>query len=153
MQNENPGMKKMILWLPFLLILFAGVHQDAGAAEWTPFVEDKAFKHFYDKQSLAHLSQGLIRVAIKVDPKGKEGRDFLLKVRQQIGLSLEGYENYGFSLTVMEIDCPNNRKRILQSDDYTKKGEPLDASTSPNPKWAEISPDSVHGLYRKVLCK
>ena len=146
-------MKIVRVLLLSLFILFVGFHQDADAAEWTPFVEDKAFKHSYDKQSIAHLPNRMIRVAIKVDPKGKEGRDFLLKVRQQIGLPLDGYENYGFSLTVMEIDCANQRKRILQSDDYTKKGEQLDTVSSPNPKWAEISPESIHGLYQKALCK
>ncbi|HZR46536.1 MAG TPA: surface-adhesin E family protein [Candidatus Manganitrophaceae bacterium] len=146
-------MKKIILWLLFLFLLFPGPYQNAGAAEWTPFVEDQAFKHFYDKQSIAHLKNGIVRVAIKIDPKGKEGRDFLLKVRERIGLSLDGYENYGFSLDVMEIDCPNKRKRILQSDDYNKKGEQLDTVSSPNPKWVEINPDSVHGLYHKVFCK
>jgi len=146
-------MKRMIFRLLLLFLLLFSFYRSAGAADWTPFVEDQAFKHFYDRQSIAHLKNGLVRVAIKVDPKGKEGRDFLLNVRQQIGLSLDGYENYGFSLTVMEIDCPGKRKRILQSDDYTKKGEQLDTVSSPNPKWVEINPDSVHGLYHKVLCK
>ncbi len=146
-------MKIIRVLLLSLFILFVGFHPDAKAAEWTPFVEDQAFKHFYDKQSIAHLPNQMIRVAIKVDPKGKEGRDFLLKIRQQIGLPLEGYENYGFSLTVMEIDCANKRKRILQSEDYNKKGEQLDTQSSPNPKWAEIHPNSVHGLYQKALCK
>ncbi len=144
---------KIIIVLLSLFASFAAVHPDAKAAEWTPFVEDKAFKHSYDKQSIAHQANAMIRVAVKVDPKGKEGRDLLLKVRQQIGLPLDGYENYGFSLTVMEIDCANKRKRILQSDDYTKKGEQLDTVSSPNPKWAEISPESIHGLYQKALCK
>lgn len=144
---------KMSVALSALLLIVVTACSDAGAAEWTLFVEDHAFKHSYDKQSIVHLPEKLIRVAVKVDPKGKEGRDFLLKVRQQIGLPLDGYENYGFSLTIMEIDCANKRKRILQSDDYNKKGEELDTVSSPNPKWADISPDSIHGLYQKALCK
>lgn len=136
-----------------LFILLDLFYSAAGAAEWTPFVEDQRFKHSYDKQSIFHSPQGLVRVAIKVDPKGKEGRDFLLEVRKKMGMNLEGYKNYGFSLTVMEIDCENHSKRILQSDDYTSKGEPLDSVSPQNPKWAQIVPDSVHGLYEKVLCK
>lgn len=136
-----------------ILILWGAVSQDAWGAEWTSFVQDKAFTHSYDKKSIALLSDRIVRVAVKVDPKGKEGRDFLLKIRRQIGLPLEGYENYGFSLTVMEIDCVNSRKRILQSDDYNQKGEQLDALAPANPRWAEIKPDSVHGLYQKALCK
>jgi hypothetical protein len=141
----------VICLLVFLLLL--SVYQNAAAAEWTLFVEDQAFRHSYDKQSIAHLANKVIRVAIKVDPKGKEGRDFLLKVRGQMGLSLDGYQDYGFSLTIMEIDCVNQRKRILQNDDYNKKGEELDTLSSPNPKWAEINPNSIHGLYYKALCK
>lgn len=136
-----------------LFILLGAFRLDAGAAEWTPFVEDQRFKHSYDKQSIFHSPQGLVRVAIKVDPKGKAGRDFLLNVRKQIGMNLEGYENYGFSLTVMEIDCVNDVKRILQSDDYTSEGEQLDSVSPQNPKWAAIAPESVHGLYKKALCK
>jgi len=139
-------------FLAFFILLGLS-HPHADAAEWTPFVEDQRFKHSYDKQSIFRSPQGLIRVAIKVDPKGKEGRDFLLEVRKKIGMNLEGYENYGFSLTVMEIDCVNDAKRILQSDDYTIKGEPLDSVAPQNPKWAAIAPESVHGLYKKALCK
>ncbi len=136
-----------------LFIVFGVFHPDAGAAEWTPFVDDQRFKHSYDKQSLFHSPQGLVRVAIKVDPKGKEGRDFLLAVREKMKMNLAGYENYGFSLIVMEIDCANHQKRTLQSDDYTSKGEQLDSVSPQNPKWAQIAPDSVHGLYEKALCK
>lgn len=146
-------MKRKQVWFVVFFILFGGFHPAARAAEWTPFVEDQRFKHSYDKQSIFHSPQGLVRVAIKVDPKGKEGRDFLLNVRKQIGMNLEGYENYGFSLTVMEIDCVNDVKRILQSDDYTSKGEQLDSVSPQNPKWAAIAPESVHGLYKKALCK
>lgn len=143
-------------WAWFFLtgfILLGGFYSHVDAAEWTLFVQDQAFQHFYDKQSIFHSPKGLVRVAIKVNPKGKEGRDFLLNVRKQIGLKLEGYENYGFSLTVMEIDCPSHTKRILQSDDYNQKGEQLDSATSQNPKWIQIAPDSIHGLYEKFFCK
>ena len=68
-------------------------------------------------------------------------------------MTLEGYENYVFSITIMEIDCANHVKRILQSDDYNKKGELLDTVSSSNQKWAPIASESVHGLYEKVLCK
>jgi hypothetical protein len=146
-------MERIKIWSLALFILFGWFSSQAGAAEWTPFVEDQRFKHFYDKQSIFHSPQGLVRVAIKVDPKGKEGRDFLLDVRKKMGMNLEGYEEYGFSLTVMEIDCRSHSKRILQSDDYTSKGEQLDSVTPQNPKWAPIAPDSVHGLYEKVFCK
>ena len=146
------GMGRVVGLFSFLFLLFT-VPPNAGAAEWTPFVEDQAFRHSYDKQSIVHLPNKMIRVAVKVDPKGKEGLDFLLKVRQEIGLSLNGYENYGFSLTIMEIDCLGKKKRILQSDDYNKKGEELDTKSSPNPKWVEINPNSIHGLYQKALCK
>lgn len=146
-------MKRTFLWLFSLFILLGRLHPGAEAAEWTPFVEDKAFKHFYDKQSIFHSSKGLVRVAVKIDPKGKEGRDFLMTVRKKIGLPLEGYENYGFSLTVMEIDCPGQQKRILQSDDFNVKGELLDNVSPQNPKWVQIAPESVHGLYQRVLCK
>ncbi len=145
-------MKRMRIGLLALFILFR-FYSVAAAAEWTLFVEDQGFKHFYDKQSIFHSSKGLVRVAIKVDPKGKEGRDFLLNVRKKMGLKLEGYENYGFSLDVMEIDCANHAKRILQSDDFNAKGELLDTVSSQNPKWAQIAPDSVHGLYQKFFCK
>lgn len=146
-------MKRIGTGLLALFVLFGGFYSAADAAEWTPFVEDQVFKHFYDKQSIFHSSKGIVRVAIKVDPKGKEGRDFLLSVREKMGLTLEGYADYGFSLTVMEIDCANHLKRILQSDDYNSKGEQLDTVSSQNPKWAPISPESVHGLYQKVFCK
>lgn len=143
---------KWIRSLPFIILLGA-TYSAADAAEWTLFVEDHAFKHFYDRQSIVHTPSGIVRVAVKVDPKGKEGRDFLLNVRKRIGLKLEGYDHYGFSLTVMEIDCPNRSKRLLQSDDYNERGEQLDAVSPPNPKWAPITPDSVHGLYQKYFCR
>ena len=146
-------MKKRSTWFLALFILLGGFYSIAAAAEWTLFVEDQAFKHYYDKQSIFHSPKGLVRVAIKVDPKGKEGRDFLLNVRKQMGLKLEGYEDYGFSLDVMEIDCAHHAKRILQSDDYNSKGEQLDTVAPRNPKWVPIVPDSVHGLYQKFFCK
>ncbi|MBI3802176.1 MAG: hypothetical protein HY282_00235 [Nitrospirae bacterium] len=146
-------MRKRLLCFFTLFILFGGTRFNAGAAEWTPFVEDHAFRHAYDKQSIVHTPKGIVRVAIKVDPKGKEGRDFLLEVRKKIGLTLEGYDHYGFSLTVMEIDCANHQKRILESNDFNQKGELLDSVSSPNPKWAPIATDSIHGLYQKVFCK
>ena len=146
-------MRKISVGFLAFFVLLGAFRRGADAAEWTLFVQDQGFKHFYDRQSIFHPTKEIIRVAIKVDPKGKEGRDFLLNVRKEIGLTLEGYENYAFSVTIMEIDCENHVKRILQSDDYNQKGELLDAVSSPNQKWAPIAPESVHGLYEKVLCK
>src|SRR5579884_2961393 len=146
-------MKRIRICFIAFFILFVLFHATAQAAEWTLFVEDQAFKHFYDKQSIFHSPTGLVRVAIKIDPKGKEGRDFLLNIRKQMGLKLEGYQDYGFSLDVMEIDCAGHSKRILQSDDYNSKGEQLDTLSPRNPKWVQVTPDSVHGLYEKFFCK
>lgn len=139
--------------LGLLLLLLTGFCPEAKAAEWTPFAQDQAFTHLYDKRSIFHPSEEIVRVAVRVDPKGKEGRDFLFKLRRQIGMSVEGYENYGYSVTIIEIDCSQNLKRVLQNDDFNQKGELLDTVVSPNQKWAEIHSDSMHSLYRKKFCK
>jgi len=124
--------------------------------KWVLFAQDpekKWFDHYYDAGHLLRSEDDIIGAWVMVVPKSQTAKDLLLKERRMRAFLMEGYEDYQYTVTKMEIDCPNKMKAIFESKDYGKDGKILDQVHAVRLNWKEISPGSVDAVYHTVLCE
>jgi len=144
---------KIIISL-FTLLLLIPTPGHAKESKWVLFGQEKLFDHFYDEANFIRNEENVIGVWIKVVPKAQEAIDSLLKSRRLRAFQMDGYEDYEFTVTAMEIDCTNKTRALMESRDYGKMGKVLDKVGAVTRNWVPINPsDHPHAFYLKVLCK
>lgn len=146
---------KLALFI-FLAGYFAQMNLHAEETKWVLFAQDpekKWFDYYYDAGHFLGSTNSIIGVWIMVVPKGKEAKDFLLEARRIRAFHMEGYEDYQYTVTKMEINCPEKTKAVFESKDYGKKGKILDKVNAVRTNWKEIIPGSVEEVYHAFLCK
>jgi len=141
-----------------LLSLILGFSAKAYAREWTLFVKDDLFLHYYDQENMKTTPKKILQVLIKVVPKSQKGKDLLLAVRKEKMFLMGGYEDYAYTVTALEINCPDKMKAVLESSDFNHKGHVLDTVRDPlstlRRRWIQIDSDSYpESFYHKALCK
>jgi len=55
-------------------------------------------------------------------------------------------------LSVNEIDCANNKHRLISAVFYDVKDKAIYSSSKPDKKWSRIVPDSFIAELQTVLC-
>ncbi len=146
-------MKIILVLYTFLSILFTASLVRADKADWVHFVTDPRFDHYYNRATLARTPEDIVGVWVKVVPKGKEALEELMRIRRINGFLMEGFEDYQYSTTALEIDCRELKSALIEQRDYGKAGKILDKVRAVMRNWQEISPGSYHDLYQQVLCK
>ncbi len=146
--------RSIAICLALILSLFSSVFSNALAQEkeWVFFVKDNLFNHYYDKVSINRLPEDIVQVLIKVEPRGKEAYDLLMKVRKQKGFLMGGYEEYQYTLKAIEINCPEKTKNTLDQSDYGENGKLLDSIRAIARKWDPIEAESIDAFYHQALC-
>ena len=137
----------------FLAMLLAPRIASTAEDQWIHFVKDDRFDHYYNKTTMARTPNDIVGVWIKVVPRNKAVIDFLMDIRKKNGFLMDGFEDYQFSVTALEIDCRNGQSALIEQRDYGKGGKMLDKVRAVRRNWKDIPPNSYHDLYRKVLCK
>lgn len=144
---------KIILGL-FSLLLLLPTQGHAEETHWVLFGEENLFDHYYDKNNFMRDEENVIGVWIKVVPKAQEAIDSLLKSRRLRAFRMEGYEDYQFTVTAMEINCREKTRALMESRDYGKLGRVLDKVGAVTRNWTPINPDNhPYAFYLNVLCK
>ncbi len=135
-----------------------GLGAKVYGAEWILFGQDNLFEHYFDKENIKTTPEKIVQVLIKVIPKGKEGKDLLLGVRDEKMFLMGGFDDYSHTVTAIEINCPDKMRAILESSDFDHKGNVLDTVRDPlstlRRGWSKIIPDSYpYSGYHKAFCK
>ncbi len=144
---------KIILGL-FSVFLLMPTQAHAAESHWALFGQEKLFDHYYDQNNFMRNKENIIGVWVKVVPKTQEAIDDLLKSRRLRAFLMDGYEDYQFTVSAIEIDCSNKMRAMMESRDYGKLGRVLDKVGAVTRNWRSINPeDHPYAFYLKILCK
>ena len=145
--------------LGYLICVFTGYAQKKeDKPEWVFLSTDNhGWKNFYDSKSVVRTPDGIVKVQAKQVPMYKDEEDKkvrmqrLLENRKWLGIKTDGYDNYAYSVTIIEINCVINEGRSSTMIDYDSSDKELAKSTLSDVEWAPISPRSwLMGLVPKV---
>lgn len=78
-------------------------------------------------------------------------KDFL-KIRKQNGLSVDGYQDYAYTMESLEIECSADRQRSLETADYDINDRKISESF-PISGWRHLSEDSIAASIVAPLCR
>jgi len=127
-------------------ICLVSVHGYAHAEEdWTLYGITKYFILFYDRNSITHPSEDVVRLWIKSVSKCNDTKDWPIKDHPNCA-----NDEWLYVLTLTEIDCSKKKDRDIKSIGYSKEGtEFLSDETS---QWSDIILDSYTDFLYRVVC-
>mgnify|MGYP000894213060 FL=1 len=138
------------LFSAVLLLAVAGASA-ASAADWRLIVERQDYAVYADAQSTRPSSKTAVQVWCRTTARTDRYRAFMVDVRREAGLSAEGYDRYGYTLSTEEINCMNTTYRTLSSTDYDLSDKRLDALFPVMP-WRHITEDSTLYFLTRRVC-
>ncbi len=142
-----------ILFSVFIIGLFLACTK-ANGADWKFYAKtvNRDIKYYYNAESINHNSKNIVSVWIKIIPLSEEIKDKTIQKREKLRLTIEGYENYEYSLRLKEINCADKMHSISSYVDYDKKLSVLDSFYYNSPEWAPIVPDSSGESLYMLVC-
>jgi hypothetical protein len=139
------------LMVAVLLLAVFGAPAPARAADWRMIVERQDYDVYSDAQSVRTTSKTSVSVWCKTTARTDRYRAFMVDVRKKGGLSAEGYDRYGYTLSTEEINCMNTTYRNLSATDYDLSDKRLDA-VFPVMPWRHITQDSTYYFLTRRVC-
>ncbi len=128
--------------------------------KWIFLITDShGWKDYYDEKNVTRSSEGIVIVRAKQVPVYKTAEEqktrmqHLLENRKWLGIDTNGYANYAYSVTVVEINCATNEGRSSTMIDYDKTEKEIAKCTLENSEWAPISPRSWMMELVPKVCK
>lgn len=79
-------------------------------------------------------------------------KEDFLKIRKQNGLSVDGYQDYAYTMESLEIECSADRQRSLETADYDVNDRKISESF-PISGWRHLSEDSIAASIAAPLCR
>ncbi|MFA4920088.1 MAG: surface-adhesin E family protein [Thermodesulfovibrionales bacterium] len=147
-------MKTLII--SYLLLFGVLLPDTSKAAVWIHFSTNEYYDSFYDNKSLSRPSSGIIRVLKKEVVRSQAGKEFVIRKRMEKGLSVKGYTDFKYSLTLSDIDCQKAKFRFFYLKEYSNSGKELSSHDFPPDQasqWHSIPRDSIVDYLRKAVCK
>jgi len=139
------------LMVAALLLAVFGTPALVRAADWRMIIDRQDYAVYADAQSVRTTSKTSVRVSCKTTARTDRYRAFMVDVRKEGGLSAEGYDRYGYTLSMEEINCMNTTYRSLSSADYDLSDKRLDAVFPVTP-WRHVSQDSTYYFLARRVC-
>jgi hypothetical protein len=158
-------MKKTLSAKFIILILVLSISvqfSKSEGAEWELYAENQNFSFYFDTTGikklkeidliLDHFRKRIAKVWTRRVTKGENGKNWQIQENKRLGLSVQGYENYEFTMYSKEINCRDKTVRVLSEADYTKDWNLLAKSETPYVEWKPIIPGYADEFLHKVLC-
>jgi len=118
----------------FLLLLLV---TPATGIEWTVLsTTDEGNELSYDEKSIREVKTYIFRLWERIVFADQNVKD-----------------NVKTTLFIREINCQNNRQRIISLMDYNTQGEKTFSGANDRATWSAIPPDTPLDLLRKKVCK
>jgi hypothetical protein len=140
------------LWVKVGVILVVGLaifgYTEVWGADWKLFAETNLYECFYDAEDTTPSSKNIVDVWTKLEYT-KEGITGIIK---QFG---KHYADLSYSLELWEINCAEEKDRILSITEYSGEGRILYANSveARPPAWKIIPRESVDERLYKAVCK
>ncbi len=145
-------MNKSFFVLSAVLLLF--ICSSAEGAGWKLYgVDSDKCNYYYDVSSVKTLSKGIKKVWTKMQAENDKCILYNKKLRNAIGLSIRGYENYSYTMALGKIDCSLEKASTETITDYNNEGNVLYSFTPSTEYWEAIVPESVAYLLYEQICK
>ena len=122
------------------------------AADWKSLGGDDDFSYFYDSTSISYPSKKVGRFWTKTVYKDKGRIKAMERFRENKEL-LGMIKNVDHTLTLLEIDCMENKFRTLSGITYSKDGRILKSVDSTPSTWKFIPPHTMYEAFREIVCK
>lgn len=140
--DEDKGAMKLIenfrrLIVPVLFLFLLLFTTPALGIEWTVLSTTSDGNELsYDKKSVREVDSHIFRLWERI-----------------IFADNNVKENVKTTLFIREINCQNNRQRIISLMDYNAKSEKLFHGTNNQAAWSAIPPETPLDLLRKMVCQ
>lgn len=150
--------------LVFMVVILLAV--PSWAASWKAYATNNVFDYSYDPVDMRYphtfvnilslkIAHGdLVRVWSIKTAKGQAGRDAQMEINQRAGVTINGYDDFGYSITQKEIQCNEKNVKVLSETDFTVSGQRLTgfSKSSEHLHWRKIIPDTDDDALYKVVC-
>ena len=136
--------KSGIILSAISLIFF--FHIEVWGADWRYYDENNYRVSYYDGESIARTSEGIVRVWEKV-VFTEEG---VIDAVEQLG---EKYKTLSYVTMLNELHCTDGRICLLSSAFYSKDGKVLSSFEYQAGDWWFIVPETRGEVLYEILCK
>jgi hypothetical protein len=135
------------LGVVFVALLGIVVSADAWGENWKALKSDDSGSSYYDLDSRALISQGVIRVWEQYVYTVESVTRKMMKYGSK-------YESLKNSMTLWEINCAEKKARIISTADYSHDGKVISKTkegAEPWP-WGSYAPESLGGRLIQAIC-
>ncbi len=153
--------------LVLLVVISLSLPTLAGAVQTTPewkyvaTLEDdrKSWKTYYDAANIERQNKDIVRVWLKQVPITKNDAERqrivsgIIDNRKLNEMSAKGYEEFAYSLTLVEFDCPGRRARKTAIKDFDRAEKLLGSDTKEGIPFGPVEEDSLPGLIMQAVCR
>jgi hypothetical protein len=135
-----------------ILFMFT-VAPSAGAADWIFYGMNQSIgKMYYDQSHITRETRHMARVWTKIiynETGRKKACSFLKSIKE----GACDHKPVNHELTLLEIDCANEKIKTVSTTFYTKDGDPIFSTMrSSRDEWEDIVPDSVADHLKNRVC-
>lgn len=124
----------------------------AQSDTWKYVGRAESVKSYYDTSSLKKTGDYNVQAWIKIVPVSEEDRKSEAEHRQKRSSSYD-YDDYAYTVTLSQNDCPKTRTRPLITIDYTSKGVPIHTHQFEQPsEWYYPPPGSIGLSLLQSIC-
>ena len=134
-----------------ILLNMDGFCSDKDTDRWIHYGTSKNGDHYYDKNSMTHVSPKIIQVWGKTK-YSKFGKEQQIQLRIQRRFSIAGWDKFDYDITFREVDCSKNTYKILKIINYNDQGEIFQNIDNPNPSTIRTPPGSMGETFLKKVC-
>ncbi len=139
-------MKSLSVMLGVILIgLTFTASGEIREKDWKLFKTTEDAKLYYDKKDITHLDQKLVKVWIR-QVYTKKGRT------DMVNLLGPRYENLGYSVNSLELNCAAKSMRYLSMTFYSRSHAVLDLGKSPD-GWDPVHSNTMFDALYQIVCK
>ena len=142
-----------VIFLPVLVFLLL-VSCEKSSSDWVPY-------HYDNDGNVSSYKKGniqkdddnyIVQVSVKVVYSDK-GREKFIQTITENGVSTKEYDKLSYRIYLKEIDCKNQKMKILSINNYDTNGKVFGSRNYPEGEWEHIAPDSHRDALRKNVCQ
>ena len=147
--------------LPSSLVSLARAVQTKPEWKYVATLEDDrdSWKTYYDAANIERQDKGIVGVWLKQIPVTKDEAERqrivsgIIDNRKVNNMSIKGYEEFAYSLTLVEFDCSGRKARRTSIKDYDRADKLLASDKKEGVPFAPVPKDSLPGIILEAVCK
>jgi hypothetical protein len=142
-----------VIILSFFVLLLL-VSCEKSSSDWVTYKYDNEGNVSSYMKGNVQKDDGnyIVQVSVKVIYSDK-GREKFIQTMTENGISTKEYDKLSDRIYLKEIDCKNQKMKILSINNYDTNGKVFGSRNYPEGEWEHIAPDSHRDALRKNVCE